>query len=98
MLIVNISCVSIRNKIRKKRCFRKEVIMMIMIILLLEEEGGGEEEREEDNIPISNQAALMSQAKALVRPWVKVTKSKAGQSKVTLNRVVLGQVVRQLNT
>lgn len=40
----------------------------------------------------------MSQAKALVRPWAKVTKSKAGQAKVTLNRVVLGQVVRQLNT
>lgn len=40
----------------------------------------------------------MRQAKALVRPWAKVTKSKAGQSKVTLNRVVLGQVVRQPST
>lgn len=40
----------------------------------------------------------MRQAKALVRSWVKVTKSKAGQSKVILKRVVLEQVVRQLNT
>lgn len=40
----------------------------------------------------------MRQAKALVRSWVKVTKSKAGQSKVILKMVVLEQVVRQLNT
>lgn len=40
----------------------------------------------------------MRKAKALVRSWVKVTKSKAGQSKVILKRVVLEQVVRQLNT